>query len=486
MHSDRLSNTYSKLREQPAWELLAATSGPIVIAVLQTHLGGEDRTLPSSIFHERIERDLEEMRGQGKNFPRSAQSYISDWLRHGYLERRFPEGSQEETYSISAPAMTAIRFASGLAEPRTAATESRLAVVIQQLSLLAQESNSDPRHRITALQLERDRITREIEEIESGSFKPLENDRALERIREIIYLANELSGDFKSVRSRFDDLNRELREQVIDHEGSRGQVLDKLFAGVNVIRDSDAGRTFAAFWRLLTDPNQSSLLEDSLDQILNRPFASNLSSDERRFLLRLTKILLEEGGNVHDVLQHFARSLRQFVQSSEYLEQRRLNQLLREAQKLGVSLKDNINTYDLLDYDLTLTSLRMKSFSQWCLFDPSLNSVPENMRDGEAAPFDLATVADWVSQSEIDFKELKENISLCLETNERISIAEIIDRFPVSQGLGSIVGYLTLANRFAVEAQGEEKISWRDSQSKIRHARIPIVYFTKERQNELE
>jgi len=38
-------------------------------------------------------------------------------------------------------------------------------------------------------------------------------------------------------------------------------VLDALFAGVDVIGESDAGKTFAAFWRLLTDPEQSATLE---------------------------------------------------------------------------------------------------------------------------------------------------------------------------------------------------------------------------------
>jgi hypothetical protein len=80
---------------------------------------------------------------------------------------------------------------------------------------------------------------------------------------------------------------------------------------------------------------------------------------ERRFLLRLTRNLLEQGGAVHEVLQTFARSLKYFVQSREYLEQRRVNQLLKEAQRAALVIKDELKTTESLEYSLELTSSRL-------------------------------------------------------------------------------------------------------------------------------
>jgi tRNA isopentenyl-2-thiomethyl-A-37 hydroxylase MiaE len=78
---------------------------------------------------------------------------------------------------------------------------------------------------------------------------------------------------------------------------------------------------------------------------------------------------------VHDVLQHFARSLKHYVQSREYLEQRRVNQLLKEAQRTALALKDEIRVTDTLAYTLQLTSSRLRSLSQWVLYDPSKQTV---------------------------------------------------------------------------------------------------------------
>ncbi|PSD25937.1 hypothetical protein C7E12_19135, partial [Stenotrophomonas maltophilia] len=51
------------------------------------------------------------------------------------------------------------------------------------------------------------------------------------------------SGDFRRVRDDFEQLNREFRERIIDDEGERGDVLSQLFEGVDVIGESDAGRS---------------------------------------------------------------------------------------------------------------------------------------------------------------------------------------------------------------------------------------------------
>jgi len=477
--------TYRRLRDQSLWRLLASDTGPAVLGLLQTHLYEGERSLPASIFHERLDRDLEDLQAQGEELSRAAQAYVADWLAAGYLERRFPPGAREEEYELSAAAASAIRFVAGLVEPRTMATESRLAVVIQQLVRLAAETDANPETRIATLQAERQRIDEQIEAIRKGRLEALPEARALERVREIIALADELAGDFRRVRDRFDQLNRDLRERLMDNEASRGEVLEALFAGVDVIADSDAGRTFSAFWRLLTDPEQSAALEQAIDEVVSREFSGQLDGGDRRFLLRLTRMLLEQGGVVHEVLQHFARSLRHFVESREYLEHRRVNQLLKDAQRTALSLKDEVRATNTLEYTLQLTSSRLRSLSQWVLFDPALQAAACGMMDGEAAPIDLDDVGELVAQSEIDFRVLKANIRAVLRERSQTSIGEVMSRFPATQGLGTVVGYMALGARHGVRGDRNEMVEWEGQDEQTRHARIPAIYFVRERVHEL-
>ena len=386
---------YRRMRSQPLWRLLASANGPTVIALLQSQLYDKERRLAASILFERLTRDLETLRAQGDDFPQTAQAYVANWLGDGYLERRFPPGASEEEYELSSAAVEAIRFLSALAEPHSAATESRLSLVIQALAGLAEDTDADQPRRIERLRAEQARIDRDIEAIQKGRMRVLPRATALERTREIISLADDLTGDFRRVRDQFEQLNRDLRERIMDSEGNRGEVLDALFAGIDLIAESEAGRTFSKY----------------------------------------------------------------FVQSREYLEQRRLNQLLKEAQRSALAIKDQVKATETLPYALQLSSSRLRSLSQWALYDPTLQAAPEAMREGEAPPVDLQSVSELVAQSEIDFRSLKAQVCALLEHRDQASIGEVLERFPAAQGLGSVLGLLALGSRHGIKGAdnaGEE------------------------------
>jgi hypothetical protein len=403
----------------------------------------------------------------------------------GFLARRFPPGAAEEEYELSTDAVEAIRLVSGMAKPHSAATESRLALVIDALVRLAEDTDTDKFRRIDRLMAEQARIDREIDAIQKGQMRVLPQAVALERTKEIVTLADDLAGDFRRVRDQFERLNRDLRERIMDNEGSRGEVLDSLFAGVDLISESEAGRTFSAFWRLLTDPEQAATLDQAIESLMSREFVAQLDAKERRFLLRLTRTLLEQGGMVHEVLQTFARSLKHFVQSREYLEQRRLNHLLKGAQRAALGLKDEVRATETLEYTLELTSSRLRSLSQWVLYDPSLQAPSTLMADGNPPPIDLESVSELVAQSEIDFRTLKTNVLAVLEQRSQASVAEVIDAFPPAQGLGSVVGLLALGSRHGFKVDGVETVSWVGGDGQHRSARIPRIFFLKERADEL-
>ncbi|WP_097190577.1 DUF3375 family protein [Caballeronia arationis] len=473
------------LREQPLWRLLAATKAPVIIAVLQSLFTGTDKALPSSVLHERLSRDIDSLRSTGEDLPQTPQAYVSEWLNQGWLTRRFPIGAPEEEYELSAEALTSVRFVAGLLTPRTTATESRLSVVMHQLSRLAEETNTNPEARLAALRAERERIDKAIADVERGGAKILTPDRAIESAREVIALAQELAADFRSVRDEFERLNRGLRQSLMENEGSRGDVLERLFAGVDLIGESDAGRTFNAFWRLLTDSEQAATLRESLDEVTSRPFARQLESHERKFLHTLTGALLTEGRGVHDVLQHFARSLKSFVQSREFLEHRRLHGLLKEATQAALTAKNAVRPNEQIGFELMQSSGRIRSVAQWVLYDPAQRVTDSSMRIAEPSELDLETVSELVRQSEIDFRTLKAHLRTILERQSQVTIGQILTEFPAEQGLGSVVGYVALGAKHGEVTDGIELVTWEGDDATRRRAKVPTIYFMKERYLEL-
>ncbi|MBD8527820.1 DUF3375 domain-containing protein [Pseudomarimonas arenosa] len=476
--------TLHRLRQAPLWRLLAATNASAILGLLQCLLLDEERRLPASVLHERLNREIDALRSLGHELPQTAQAYVADWLASGWLERSLPDGASEEQYELTTAAINAIRFVAGLEQGRRAATESRLALVIEQLVRLADETETDPARRLAQLEAEQARIGAEIAELQAGRVVRVEPQRALERAREAIALADELAEDFRRVRDDFQRLNREFRERLVGEERDRGAILEALFAGVDVIAESDAGRSFAAFWNLLTDIEQSARLEEAIDAILRREFASGLQRRERAFLLHLTRTLLLRGGEVHEVLQRFARSLKGFVQSREFLEQRRLDALLKQTQATALQLRGQLRPEQPIALELQLSSARLRSLAQWRLFDPAERQVDGHVRRGETLNLSLDNIGELVAQSEIDFRRLRAHVTELLVERAQCSIGQLLARFPAEQGLGSVVGYLTLGSRQGVVSRSAfETVQWSGGDGVVRMARIPLIHFLREAPN---
>lgn len=485
MKAQRASAALLALRSRPLWRLLAADKAPLVMGLMQCLLLEQEKTLSSSVFHERLSREIDTLRAYGHDLPQTPQAYVADWIGEGWLSRRFPAGASEEEFELTSEATSALRFLNGLLKPRVAATESRLATVIQQLTRLADETDANPETRRATLIAERERIDAELRALEQEGVKTLPEERALERVREIIALAEELAADFRNVRDEFDKLNRGLRQSLMESDGSRGEVLEALFAGVDLIAQSEHGKTFNAFWRLLTDGEQAAALMESLESVTSRTFARGLELKERRFLQNLTGTLMAEGGSVHEVLQQFARSLKTFVQSREFQEQRRLHSLLREAQQAALLARDAIRPNSLLDYSLSLTSSRLRSVSQWELHDPSLNVADTAMPEAEPSELGLEVVEELVRQSEIDFRTLRQHLREALSEQSQITVGQVLEKFPAEQSFGSVVGYVALGAKHGEVTSETELVSWLGSDKKQRKAKVPAIYFVRESMLEL-
>ena len=478
MKAPRAFAAFRSLRQQPLWRLLAADKGPHTLALLTAVFSESERLLPSSVLIDRLAIELESLRALGEDLPQAARAYIEDWRTQGWLYRSLPTGASEEQYELTADAAGAIRYVTSLIAPRPKATESRLATIIDRVMRLADETDPDAASRLRTLAVERERLNREYEALTAGNFETLPAERALERIQEIIQLAEELADDFQRVRAEFSEINAELRTRLLDPEQQRGDVLAQLFADVDVIAESDEGHSFEAFWMLLTDPIRSAELEEALSASLSRPFSKLVSRKDRAFLLHLTRTLLKEGDSVHEVMRNLARNLKSFVRSREYLENRRMQQLIVQAQRAALAIKDIVRLTDRLGYDLSLTSSPIDSISRWELNDPSLRSQTSGMADGEVDELDLQALAADIQASEINFRELRLQVELMLGDRDQVGLTELIAEFGTPQGLGTVVGYLSLASSHGeVDVDRPQLVAWKGMDGCERKAWIPAAFF---------
>ena len=478
---------YDRLRDGPAWRLLASHSAPLVLGLLRALLLEKERQLPGAILHERLTTELDDLRARGIAVSGTAAYYVRDWLREGWLERRQPEGADDEEYELSSEALRALRALDQLETPRVAATESRLALVTGELVQLAHLTAQDPTERLEHLYAERRRLDAQIDAALGGEVEVLESDRALERLHDTLALAAELTEDFRRVRDDFARVNREFTEQVIAETGEgRGKLLADLFAGIDVIASSPQGRSFSAFWALLNDPEQSAQLDASISSLMQRDFARQLPRDQRRFLVSLTRTLLDRAGGVHKVHNRFARSLRGFVQGRQYREHRRLLGLLKGAKAAALPLRGVIRPEAQTGVPLRLSTASIGSIGTRRLHLPQEPMSTDVLPLVDAGALSLDALQAAISQSDIDFRTLRANVRLLLTERAQCSVGALLERFDAPQGLGTVVGYVALGVQHGDLVQNrQEVVSWSSPDGHPRRARVPVIYFLADRMEAL-
>jgi hypothetical protein len=132
-----------------------------------------------------------------------------------------------------------------------------------------------------------------------------------------------------------------------------------------------------------------------------------------------------------------------------------------------------------------LTSSRIRSVSQWEMHDPRLNVADASMRDAQLSELGLDEIEELVRQSEIDFRTLRRHLQEALASVSQITVGQMLERYPAEQGFGSLVGYVALGAKHGELTDASETARWVGSDGQHRAARVPTIYFVRERVIEL-
>lgn len=468
------------MQESASLRLLRADNLAIAAALLSSHLGGASRRLPADDLYELLDADLDELRDHFELGSKSAKSYCDDWRVAGFLIRR-PAESRGETYELSPEALEALRVLDRLDRPPSTVTESRLVGLMNAIHQLAIDTDTDVMRRVEALQEERDRIDSEMARLISGDVDVLDARRALERVTDVLLQAGDLPADFARVRTRFEELNQSLRASIVNSDTAASTVLDDVFRGVDLIESSDEGRTFTAFSALIRDPERSATFDADVADILDRDFAHRLGPEARRTLRSLVRELKKGSREVHAVLTDFARGLRRYVHSQEFQRDRVMRRALQEALAAAVPASRTSRPYSEVGRRLELSAMRLTSIGEVTPHDPAEYDTGLELVDDEPGVVDIAALAAIARATEIDFAELVRHINEVLSGSPTATVGEVLDAYPATQGVASVVGLLSLAARFGrvgrVDGDEVETLDWTGADGITRTALVPVHVF---------
>ncbi|MCR2035436.1 DUF3375 domain-containing protein [Adlercreutzia mucosicola] len=470
-----------------AWRLLRARNAPLILAILDTHFNDETRQLPAAELASMVELDLQDLRFRTNiEYDRTGVEACEQWRKDGYLARQTAKQRREESYELTSGTQAALAFAKQLIQPRHAATQSRLSLIMDAVRTLATASSTDIDRRREALLAQRAILDEQLAQIENGTFTVVEGEDGLEQLSDIIALVNEIPLDFTRVKDDFLSLSKDLFATIVGYGENHQDILNDIFAGIDHIGQSSAGRSFRGFYELLRDNDLMESFQDDINAILETDFAEALTSQERRQLHGVVRNFLAQSGDVNDALLSLSHGLQRFVQSQRYQTERQIKKDIDRA-LLGIHELLTSPQGSHFKFELSLTSLSMKPIARWRLCNPAENQTEPllEIETCAASPLTLNELLEEARETEIDLEELVANVNATLRAlpqtpYQPISVGDVLKNHPATQGAASVIGLIGLAFDQGRETAETEQVHWETEDGRWKHSTIARFEFYRE------
>lgn len=112
------------------------------------------------------------------------------------------------------------------------------------------------------------------------------------------------------------------------------------------------------------------------------------------------------------------------------------------------------------------------------LHDPAEFSATDEILAHEATMASLEELRALARETEIDFDELARNVNDVLAVIPSCTVADVLARHPATQGVGSIVGLLSIAAEQGTVDDAPEVLAWAGADGVPRTALVAAHRFT--------
>ena len=436
--------------EHPAWRLLAARRAPSVLASLQAlfeqHKGNVDIEEAVVMLSEvlRIQETSDGLEVEGSDYEAVARKELRQWIKLKLIVER--QGQLIATDALQ----KAFTFVDGLSSTLMSSTASRLSTVQREIESLESGLNPDPSSRISRLERKIEDLERELDDVREGNFDVLAGGDAIERIRDVYYLATSLRSDFRRVEDSYREADHHLRQSIISDQQHRGEVVDRLLDSHDELLETPEGRVFHGFHQQLSRRVELDEMNARLATILGHLDCEAALDRQQQVELRwLSDRLVKESEAVIRARSRSEKDVKGFIKTGLAAEHHRIGQLLQQITQVALEL-------DWSNVALRRTAGPLSPIAIPCAGVPAIERLRFKVIDcesGEALDLSLRKgglddMGDdfWASFDSLDRKALfSETVGLLESHVEGLTIADLASHFSPRHDLEAVALWLSLA-----------------------------------------
>ena len=323
----------------------------------------------------------------------------------------------------------------------------------------------------------RDAVDAEIAQVVAGNIALLDDTAVKDRFQQFSALARELLSDFREVEQNFRKLDRSSRERIAASDGARGELLADIMSERDLIVDSDQGKSFRAFWDFLMSSRRQDELTGMLDRILQLTAVQSLNPDAR--MRRVHYDWLTAADHTQRTVAMLSQQLRRFLDDKARLENRRIMEILRGIEAKALACRE-LSSVDL-NMKIAATSATIDLPMERPLYSPPVRTKISALKlDDSAADVDVAALFAHVA---VDRALLHRHVQHALQSRSQIALAELIDEYPLQQGLAELVAYLQMAEtdgHASIDETRTDRVRWKQADGLVwRTATVARVIFSR-------
>ncbi|MBP2412656.1 hypothetical protein JOF48_001455 [Arthrobacter stackebrandtii] len=467
-----------QLRLSPAWKLLQGA--PWALAFLRAEFTASRQRVGLEEFHADLADFMKELREENLslNDAWQASHYADSWVRSQFLSRPMVEGRFH--YEPTAATARVLAFVDSLTGQHTNLNSSRLSTLLNSIETLSRQSDPNPESRIAALEAEIAERQGEIAALRSGASPAiLSDDSAAAAARSVLDLAAGLPADFKRMRDGVEAMLHSIRTEIMESSVTKGVAVGQVLAGDKALRGTAEGETFQGFTEFLNDPVQQARFRQSVNEVLERDFTDQLTSEERANLASLLREMRRQAAEVHAIYGRLSESLHAYVQSAEFQESVLLRKAIHAAEQAVATAPLGARTGVV---EPRLFAPNFETLSGLGIFNPDDHVPPPKL----AAPPALsdADIHRTPVTPAPDMPTLRAAVERVRETrNGQATLAEVYAGLPHELRHINTIRGLILAARGSgdnVDTGRSETLEFTQIDGTVRTATVPLFTFTKE------
>ncbi len=434
-------------------QLLRAKNAPFVISFFYKVFSDANvTTISNSELRSKLEGYMEELSYEEKDdeldaetlfddFSIRAAQYIDKWSNNGFLSK-YPNDEGEDLHELTPDTRKVLRWLGDLEKREHVGTNSKFKDIFFKLQKIIEQTNENVEVRIEELNKKKWEIENEINLLKNGMKPSLFDETEIkEQFYDLNKMARELLSDFSEVEQNFEQIRKDIQRKYTEKDIAKGTLLVFALDALDEIDQKPQGKSFKAFWEFLMDEKRQqefTQLTERLYKLLNE---HNIDYNNDRFLKHLKRYLHVSGRKVIDSNRKLSEKISRVLSEKNMLERRRAMELIGEIRQMAYSLIDTKIKDDgfLVIEDEPYINL----FDRWEPGDEKDEITNVLFPDGTAED-DNADFKTLFDQFTIDKKKLQQRIDAMLDEKGQVTLKEVIDEYPLENGLSEIAGYFSI------------------------------------------